>query len=306
MVALLFILLASLGLTGIINRTRAWFSGRKGYRFFQHLYNVRVLLRKGAVYSTTTGAVFKMAPLVNLAAIATAALFVPLGHFPALLHFEGDFVVFVYLLGLARLAMVLGALDTGSSFEDMGASREALYGALVEPALFFVAGTLALMTGFTGFSSMFDALGAGTVEMAIVTLLLGYILIKIILIETGHIPIDDPRTHLELTMIHEGMILDYGGIDLAFLQIANWLKTAVLATLAGGIIASAAAPVRDYLSIPMIFCIVTLIGLYVGLLESFRARNSLSKNSMYIISTVFLSLFGFLLVYILNLNLHIQ
>lgn len=304
MASLLFILIAAVGLTGIINRTRAMLAGRKGIRFFQHIHNVGVLLNKGAVYSTTSGFVFRLAPVIYLASILTAALFVPLGRYDALFHFDGDVVVFAYLLGLSRFFIVLGALDTGSSFEGMGASREALYGAFVEPAMFFIFGTLALITGHTGFSSMFEALSAGSPEMIIVTLLLSYVIIKLILIESGRIPVDDPRTHLELTMVHEVIVLDYSGFDLAIIHIASWIKMAALATLGAGVIASTVG--YSGASVLLIFLIVAFIALFIGFLESFRARNRLNKNVTYILTTVSLGLFAFLLVYIISLNINIE
>lgn len=301
MIAIIFILTAAVCLTGIINRTRAWMSGRKGIRFGQHLLNVQLLLRKGTVYSSTAGFVFRVAPLVYLAGIFTAALFIPLGSYHSLFHFEGDVVVFAYLMALSRFFLVIGALDTGSSFEGMGAAREALYGALVEPGLFFIFGTLALMTGHTSFSSVFAALGAGTAEGVIVTLLLAYVIIKLIQIEGGRIPVDDPRTHLELTMIHEVMILDYSGFDLALIHMASWIKMGALATLAAGVIAST-IPYAGMTAL-VVFVLVAAIGFYIGFVESFRARNKLSKNPTYIVTTTSLALFAFLLVYIISLNI---
>ena len=304
MIAILFICITAVCLTGIINRTRAKLAGRKGIRFWQHLHNTLLLLRKGAVYSTTTGFIFRLGPLVYLAGILSAALFVPLGGYPALLHFEGDVVVFAYLMALARFFLVLGALDTGSSFEGMGAARETLYGSLVEPALFFIFGTLALTTGYTSFSSMFAALSAGTPETIIVTLLLAYVIIKLIQIECGRIPVDDPRTHLELTMVHEVMVLDYSGFDLALIHIGSWLKMGLLATLSGGVIAST-IPYKG-MTMLVIFILVGLIGVYVGFVESFRARNRLNKNATYIVTTASLALFAFLLVYIISLNISLE
>ena len=304
MIAILFILIAAAGLTGIINRTRARLAGRKGIRFGQHLYNAVLLLRKGSVYSTTAGFIFRLAPLVYLAGIVSAALFVPFGGYSALFHFEGDVVLFAYLMALSRFFLILGALDTGSSFEGMGAAREALYGALVEPALFFVFGTLALMTGYTSFSSMFAALGAGTPETVIVTLLLAYVIIKLIQIEGGRIPVDDPRTHLELTMVHEVMILDYSGFDLALIHIGSWVKMGALATLGGGVIA-ATIPYKGLTAL-LIPVLVVCIGIFIGCIESFKARNRLNKNAIYIVTTTSLALFAFLLVYIISLNIVLE
>ena len=118
----LLFLLAALAIPGLINRTRALLAGRKGIRFAQHLYDVRLLLRKGAVYSPTTTAVFRAAPSVTLGTALVAALFVPVGDLPSALSFEGDLIAFAYLLALGRVALILAAMDTGSSFELMGAS----------------------------------------------------------------------------------------------------------------------------------------------------------------------------------------
>ena len=130
----------------------------------------------------------------------------------------------------SRVALILAAMDTGSSFEGMGASREALYGALVEPALMLVFGTLALISGFTSFASIFSTEIGEDTQLIVVLLLVAYILTKIVFTESGRIPVDDPRTHLELTMIHEVMCLDYCGVDLAFIKMGTWLKTCLLYT----------------------------------------------------------------------------
>ena len=147
----LLLLLVALAIPGLINRTRARLAGRKGIRFTQHLHNVRLLLNKGAVYSTTTSTLFRAAPSVYLASAIIAALLIPVGDLWPLISFDGDLVAFAYLLALGRMALILAAMDTGSSFEGMGASREALYGALVEPALMLTFGTFALLMGFTSF-----------------------------------------------------------------------------------------------------------------------------------------------------------
>ena len=149
-------LVVALSITGVINRTRALLAGRKGIRFFQHVYNARLMLRKGAVYSPTTTALFRIAPCVYLGAAIVAFLFIPIADLEPVLSFHGDIVLVAYLLGLARVAIVLAALDTGSSFEGMGAAREALYGALVEPALMMGLATLALFCGYSSFADIFS------------------------------------------------------------------------------------------------------------------------------------------------------
>lgn len=133
-------------------------------------------------------------------------------------------------------------MDTGSSFEGMGASREALYGALVEPALMLVFGTLALLSGYTSFAAIFSGDAVNGVQLVVVLLLAAYVLVKIVFTEAGRVPVDDPRTHLELTMIHEVMCLDYCGVDLAYIKIGGWLKTAALSVLAADAVAATCCP----------------------------------------------------------------
>lgn len=300
--ATLLILLAAVAIPGLINRTRAVLSGRKGIRFAQHLHDVRLHLRKGAVYSTTSTALFRIAPSVYLAAALVAALFIPVGNLEPLLSFDGDLVAFAYVLALGRFTLILAAMDTGSSFEGMGASREALYGALVEPALLFVAATLALMSGHTSFGEIFSHQATGDLQTAILLILTAYVTIKIVFTESGRVPVDDPRTHLELTMIHEVMCLDYCGVDLAFIKIAGWLKTAALAMLAANALTAAFCP-RWWIAAPLA---VVVTGLSVGVIESLQARNKLVRNTTFILVITALSVLVFFSAYLLRLNLVIR
>ena len=275
----LLILLTAVCIPGLINRTRAVLAGRRGIRFAQHLYDVRLLLRKGAVYSTTASALFRAVPSVYLGSAIVAALFIPVGELKPLLSFDGDIVCFTYLMALGRFALILGAMDTGSSFEGMGASREALYGALVEPALMLTAGTLALLAGHTSFARIFAEAATGDLQLTVLLVLTAYVLVKIVFTESGRVPVDDPRTHLELTMIHEVMCLDYCGTDLGMIKIACW----------------AAAPLA-----------VLLTGLSVGVVESTQARNKLSRNTTFILTIAALAALVFFTGYLLQLNISIQ
>mgnify|MGYP000565230671 FL=1 len=298
----LLLLLTALAIPGLINRTRARLAGRKGIRFAQHLYDVTLLLRKGAVYSTTTSALFRIAPSVSLGSALVAALFIPVGDLQPVLSFDGDLVAFAYLLALGRLAIILAAMDTGSSFEGMGASREALYGALVEPALMLVFGTLALISGFTSFASIFSTEIGEDTQLIVVLLLVAYILTKIVFTESGRIPVDDPRTHLELTMIHEVMCLDYCGVDLAFIKMGTWLKTAAFSLLAADAVAAAFCP-RWWIAAPLA---VLLTGLSVGVVESTQARNKLARNTTFILTVAALAALVYFTAYLLRLNIVVQ
>ena len=292
----LLMVIVALSITGVINRTRALLAGRKGIRFMQHIYNVRLQLRKGAVYSPTTTILFRIAPCVYLGAALMAFLFIPIADLEPLLSFHGDIILVAYLLALARVALVLAALDTGSSFEGMGASREALYGALVEPALMMGMSTLALFCGYSSFADIFSTAQELDMNLTIVLLLLAYVFVVIMFIEAGRVPVDDPRTHLELTMIHEVMCLDYSGIDFALIHIAGWLKNGIIAMIAANAVAVAFC-FHWWFAAPLA---ILGTGIAIGVVESLRARNKLSRNTTFILTIVAMSalvlLTGFLLM----------
>ena len=295
-----FLLLAvALATPGLINRIRARLAGRRGIRFMQHLYDLRLHLRKGAVYSSTTTALFRTAPSVYLGAAIVAALTIPVGDLRPLLAFEGDLVCMAYTLALGRFALILAAMDTGSAFEGMGASREALYGALVEPALMLTGGTLALLTGGTSFARIFDPAVMPGAQFVIVLLLTAYVLVKIVFTESGRVPVDDPRTHLELTMIHEVMCLDYCGVDLAMIKMAGWLKTALFSLLAADTLAAAFC-LRWWVAAPLA---LLLTGVSVGVVESTQARNKLVRNTTFILTVAALAALAFFTAYLLQLNI---
>ncbi len=297
----LLMLIVAISITGVINRCRALLAGRKGLPFFQHIYNVRLLMRKGAVYSTTTTALFRIAPAVYLGSAIVAILFIPIADLNPLISFEGDVICFAYLLALGRFALILAAMDTGSSFEGMGASREALYGALIEPAIMVGFATLAMFCGYTSFADIFAHEQSFNLHLTIVMLLTAYLFIKIAFVESGRVPVDDPRTHLELTMIHEVMCLDYCGIDMAMIQIAGWLKTASLSMLAANAIAATGC-FHWWFATPLA---ILLTGLSVGIVESTQARNKLVRNTTFIVTISALAALIFFIGYLLQLNINI-
>lgn len=301
MIALLLLLISSLLLVGLVNRTRALCSGRKGYRIFQSQMNVALLLRKGSVYSTVSSPMTRLAPVVYLAATLTAALFIPLGRFPAIFSFDGDLVLFAYVMALGRTAMILGALDSGSSFQGMGSAREALFGMFAEPALFLLLGTLALITGQYSFSAIFEHFDNMSINILILSIVVGYGLFKLAISENGRVPFDDPRTHLELTMIHEVMILDMSGVDLAFIQIAGWVKLAIF----GMLTANALIPphLHSWGLLLAFAASQLLFAAAIGLLESFTARNRMTRNTLYLTMVSGVGLLAFVVAYILKSKL---
>ena len=297
----LLMLVVAIAIPGVINRTRATLAGRKGLPFVQHLRNVRLLLRKGSVYSPTTTALFRIAPAVYLGAAIVALLFMPVADLYPLISFEGDVICFAYTLALARVAIILAAMDTGSSFEGRGAAREALYGALIEPALMIGFATLAMFCGYTSFADIFAHEQSFNAQITIVMFLIAYLFITIAFVESGRVPVDDPRTHLELTMIHEVMCLDYSGIDMGMIHIAGWLKTACFSMIAANAIAATCC-FHWWFAAPLS---ILLTGLSIGFVESTQARNKLVRNTTFIVTISALAALIFFIGYLLQSDINI-
>jgi len=241
LISLLLPLMALLGaplLQGIIGRTQAWVAGRQGPTLLQPYFELRKLMMRGAIYSESSTWVLRIAPVVGLSALILALWMTPLGGVAAPISFSGDAIVIAGLLGLSVFLTLLAALDTGSSFEGMGASREAHFGALAEASLFLTLAALTHLVGNTSLSAAYAAIDADlwrhTAPM--LTMVAASFLI-LTLVENSRMPVDDPNTHLELTMIHEVMVLDHTGPDLGFILYAASLKLWLLGSLVVGIIA---------------------------------------------------------------------
>ncbi|MGE5707241.1 MAG: respiratory chain complex I subunit 1 family protein [Bacteroidota bacterium] len=276
-------------LLGIINKTKAFFAGRTGAPLLQPYFDLWKLLHKGAVYSPTTGFCFKAAPMVGLATAVAALLLLPAGGV-APLAFPGDLVLFAYLLGLGRFFTVAAALDTGSSFEGMGASREVLFSALAEPAFFLVLAALASRTGSLSLSSLLQIDSSAWAQAFPALLLMLVALFVVLLTENSRIPVDDPNTHLELTMIHEVMILDHGGVDLAFILYAAALRLWILGSLIVRLILPAAWPEGWFLAGMLGLAVV------IGVVESSKARLQLKRVPKFIGSAAVLAALALMLV----------
>src|SRR5947207_3091541 len=227
-------------LVGVINRTKALFAGRKGPPLLQPYFDLLKLFQKGSVFSTTTTWVFRAGPVVSLVTAAIAVLLVPLTNSQAPISFTGDLVLLAYLLGLGRFFTASAALDTGSAFEGMGAAREVTFACLAEPALFLALLALARLTGELSLSGLLGGHIAGAWSAAAPTMVLILVgLFLILLAENSRIPFDDPSTHLELTMIHEVMVLDHGGPALGVIEYSAAAKLFVLSA----VVARIAVPV---------------------------------------------------------------
>jgi formate hydrogenlyase subunit 4 len=264
-------------LLGLIGRVKAFVAGRTGPPLLQPYWDLLRLLRKGAVYSRTTTWVFWVAPIVALASGVAAGSLLPLAAPRAPLAFDGDLVLFAYFLGLGRFLTMCGALDTGSSFEGMGASREAAISALAEPALFLSLVTLVVATHHLSLSTLFASLGT-TSGTNPALWLAAAALVAVLLAENARIPVDDPATHLELTMIHEVMVLDHSGPDLALIEYGSAVKLFVTSVLLVGVVVPAA--LGHPLSVALA---VLVVAAGIGAVESTMARLRLPRVKQFLI-----------------------
>ncbi|MFA5815592.1 MAG: NADH-quinone oxidoreductase subunit H [Bacteroidales bacterium] len=268
------ILLAAVFFPGIIIRTKSIVSGRKGPGILQPMLDIRVLFGKGSVYSTTTGWVFKLAPVIGLATMLTALTVVPFANMPALIPFQADFVFFSYMLALGKFFTIIGALDTGSSFEGMGANREALYSMLVEPAFLVLMGTFAMLTGYTSFSDMFMAFHVSGNPIITVFGLIGfYLLVQIALIELKTVNMASLIFVSAETLIFKAIIVPY-----FLFRIINQTKVykvhskafpsfySLLFTMAGLFVSIILSNILKNPSLDAVFLTIALFTLFTGVL----------------------------------------
>jgi formate hydrogenlyase subunit 4 len=282
---------------GIINRTKAAFAGRAGQPWLQTYRELWKLLHKGAVYGRTTTVLFALGPIVGCTATSLALVFVPLGSSPSLVSFPGDFLLVAYLLGVARFFTVTAALDTGSSFEGMGASREVFFSALTEPALLLAMATLAATCRSASLTGVYTGIEAGVLAsgQGPAMLLVAAAMFIVFLAENARIPVDDPNTHLELTMIHEVMVLDHSGPDFAMIQYGACLKMWILGSLLMGIL----VPVRTgwlVADLGVGLAGLALLAVLTGTVESLMARLRLVRVPQFLIAASVLSIVALVLV----------
>jgi formate hydrogenlyase subunit 4 len=279
-------------LLGVIARVKACFAGRVGPPLLQPYFDIARLFRKNSVISRTTSWVFRATPVVALASVLAASFAIPFGGLKAALPFEGDVLLAVYFLALARFFMIAGAMDTGYSMEGMGASREAFFSCLSEAALFMNFAALSVSSQSLSWSRMvgpdrplpWQSMGPGF-------LLVIASVFVILLAENCRIPVDDPDTHLELTMVHEVMILDHSGVDLAYLLYASSAKLFVFAAvLVSIVIPVQSSPVKDTL---FFSGGVLGVAVLVGIVESTIARFRLNRVKNLLLIAFALAFFGF-------------
>ena len=219
-------------LTGVVRKLKAWMQSRRGPPVYQPYLDLAKLMRKGSVVSEDASWLSTITPYVCLVSILVAALLVPV-FVTETFGFLGDLIVLVYLFAMARFFMALAALDAGSTFGGMGSSREMLVSALIEPAILLSFFTVALLTGTTSLVSVTSVIASSGASLIGPALLLAFAAFLIaILAENARVPVDNPSTHLELTMIHEAMLLEYSGKELAVMEYSSMVKLVLFMTIA--------------------------------------------------------------------------
>ncbi len=283
-------------LLGVIANTKALFAGRWGAPFLQPYFDLWKLFRKGMVLSETTTWVFLAGPVIGLAVPLLAAMLLPFGALPAPFSFDGDMILFVYLFGLARFFTASAALDTGSSFEGMGAAREVSFSCLAEPTLLF---GLIVLARLAGGLSLQEMLGPNLLEgwhHAAPSLGLTLVcLFVVLLVENSRIPFDDPNTHLELTMIHEVMVLDHSGPAFGLILYGSAMKLFVLGAL---VVRIALPQTLGNTGLDLLLFIAGMLGLAVviGIVESIMARLKLVRVPQVLVGTTLISAFAVVLL----------
>jgi formate hydrogenlyase subunit 4 len=277
-------------LPGIINKVKAWVAGRRGPPVLQLYYDLARLWRKGVVLSTLASPGFLAGPAVAWVAVTCAALLMPLAPGGAALGFQGDFLLVIYLLALARFCTAWAALETGSAFEGMGAAREVSYAVLSEAAIIAAILSLSVQTGAMSLGPMLaPSAGAGAA-------LLAAGLFIVLLAENCRVPFDDPNTHLELTMIHEVMVLDHSGPPLAVILHGASVKMMFFALF----LTEAVLPIGRLSPTEGVFLLaggVLSVTVLVGLVESLMARLAFKRVPLLLTTAFLLCLFALLMAW---------
>jgi formate hydrogenlyase subunit 4 len=284
-----WLLLAPL-LPGIANRVKSWVAGRKGPPVLQLYYDLARLWEKSVVLSELASPGFVAGPAVAWVALAGAAMLMPLGPFGGAVSFKGDVLLLIYLMATARFCTAWAALETGSAFEGMGAAREVSYAVLTEAALMTAILSLSVQTGSVSLDGMLSlSSGAGAV-------LLAAGLFSVLLAENCRVPFDDPNTHLELTMVHEAMVLDHSGPPLAVVLHGASMRLLLFAVL----LSEAVLPLGRLAPVPAAAALagaVAFVAAGVGLVESLLARFAFRRVPLLLTAAFLLCLFALLLAW---------
>lgn len=294
-------------LVGLIRKVKARFQLRRGARVFQPYADLAKLFRKQPVISTTASWIFTATPYIVFASTLSAGLLVPTFTSQTPMNFAGNIIALVYLFALGTFFLILAGLDAGSAFGGMGSSREAIVASLTEPAMMLSIFAIALTAGSTNLSTVVHktALMEGIVTDPSPHLMAFAALFIVALAETGRVPVDNPATHLELTMIHEGMVLEYSGRYLALIEWAAGLKLAVFLSLIANVfapwgIATTVAPAAMGIGLLVYVVKIAVLAVSIGVIECMFAKLRLFRVTDLLGVAFILALLGLLFFYILR------
>jgi formate hydrogenlyase subunit 4 len=277
-----FVILISPLFISLIKKVKAYLQGRQGPPLFQTYYSLSKLLKKEAVYSNNTSLIIRITPYINIVCVIVASLFVPIVFIPCMSAGFGNVILFLYLLVCAKFFMALAGLDAGSTFGGMGSSREMTFSAVIEPVIIIVFAALGLLLKTTNLYQMFATSLQSSLLINPSTLLISLSLFIILIVESSRIPVDNPETHLELTMIHEAMLLEYSGPDLAMMEMSHAVKQTLLMAVLINVLfpwGLTATPTILSVSISIIAFIAkgVFLATAVGIFESLFAKSRLFR-----------------------------
>ena len=277
-----FVVLISPLFISLIKKVKAYLQGRQGPPLFQMYYSLSKLLKKESVYSNNTSLVIRITPYINIVCVIVASLFVPIVFIPGMSAGFGNVILFLYLLVCAKFFMALAGLDAGSTFGGMGSSREMTFSAVIEPVIIIVFAALGLLLKTTNLYQMFATSLQSSLLINPSTLLISLSLFIVLIVESSRIPVDNPETHLELTMIHEAMLLEYSGPDLAMMEMSHAVKQTLLMAVLINVLfpwGLTATPTLLSVSISIIAFIAkgAFLATAVGIFESLFAKSRLFR-----------------------------
>ncbi len=290
--------------TGVIRKMKAKVQHRVGASVFQPYYDIMKLFKKDLVVSNTASWIYNIAPYAYCITSVAAISCLPVVHGLTGFSFYTDLLVIVYLFVAGRIFIALAGLDTGSTFGGMGSSRELLVSALIEPALFIVIITVGARAEIasTNVAAIYESM-AGNTETAFtpMNILLSASMLLILIAESSRIPVDDPSTHLELTMVHEAMVLEYSGRHLALIEIGSYIKQLVFMTFIANILIPVGFNVENiFLGLGIYLIKVSIITILVGIVELNTVKFRLYSIPNFAVIALIVSILGFLTGFILK------
>jgi formate hydrogenlyase subunit 4 len=291
-------------LTGLVRVTKARLLRRRGPSLIQPYRDLIRLARKEAVVADTASWLFRFVPYLVFAATWVAAALVPTFATGLMFSWSADLIAIIALLGAARFFLALAGLDVGTSFGGLGSSREALFGALAEPAMIVIVFTLALVAGSTQLSTVAAYMHSSYVGLRVS---LGMALVALFIVaiaENGRIPVDNPATHLELTMVHEAMILEYSGRHLAVIELASMLKLVLYVSLIACVFAPWGLAIADASIMDRAFGAIVYLaklavaGVALGAFETSIAKMRVFRAPDFVGAALMLGFLGALLLFV--------